>query len=345
VTTDPKAVKASSARVNAAAGTRARYAPPTMRRRLFPPRIGLVSLAGIACLACAASPKTRAKPPGTTWPKSVADTFFPDAFTTLEGQRPDFRAPGVAVPAAPGRNAPGATAAPGGFKWSTLVSEDTLTDEIKDMKAVIGQAIASPSTFKGGGYKQARVSFSTVALSFGVIAAYDTDIRWKKQAEQARDLFARVAANCKVGTDQSLAEAKIRMADLEMLLDGNPIEAKADRDEDFLWSQVAGRPPLMARLETAEQTAAATIASKGDFEKQRDALIRAAEMMAMIGEVIQQRDYEHHDDETYRGHASQMRDAGVKAAAAARSKDYEAARAAIGTLQKACTECHGGYRG
>jgi hypothetical protein len=148
-----------------------------------------------------------------------------------------------------------------------------------------------------------------------------------------------------VGTDQSLAEAKIRMADLEMLLDGNPIEAKADRDEDFLWSQVAGRPPLMARLETAEQTAAATIASKGDFEKQRDALIRAAEMMAMIGEVIQQRDYEHHDDETYRGHASQMRDAGVKAAAAARSKDYEAARAAIGTLQKACTECHGGYRG
>jgi hypothetical protein len=241
---------------------------------------------------------------------------------------------------------PAATAAAeaGGFKWSALVSENTLTDEIKEMKGVVGKAIASPSTFKGGGYDKARVAFSTIALSFAVINAYDADIRWKKHAEQARDLFGRVAANCKVGTEQSLAEAKLRMADLEALLDGNAVSAKADREGDFVWSQAAGRPPLMSRLESAEQTAVAAIASKGDFEKQLDLFLRETELVAMIGEVIQRQEYEYHDDDTYRGYASQLRDAAAKAAEAARKKDYDAARAAIGALQKSCTDCHGDYR-
>lgn len=307
-------------------------------------RLGLLFFAIAACLACAASPRIRAKPPAA-WPKSVAASFFPDAFATLEGPRPDFSAagpPGTAV-TGPG-DTPGQASAPTGFKWSTLVSEETLTDEIKEMKGIVGQAITSPSTFKGGGYNKARIAFSTIALSFGVIDAYDADIRWKKQAEQARDLFARVAANCKVGTDQSFAESKLRLADLETLLDGGAIEAKADRDEDFLWSQVAGRPSLMSRLESAEQAAAAAIASTGDFAKQLDAALRATEMVATIGEVIQRKDYEYHDDDTYRDYASQMRDAAAQAAEAARKKDYEAARGAIGRLQKACSDCHGDYR-
>ena len=199
-----------------------------MNQRSAVRRLSLVAFAGVACLACAASPKPRATPPGAKWPRSVADTFFPDAFTTLQGQRPDFGASRVSGGSlAPGAGGGGGAAASGsGFKWSTLVSEETLTDEIKEMKNVVGQAIASPSTFKGGGYNKARVGFSTVALSFGVIAAYDADIRWKKQAEQARDLFGRVAANCKVGTEQSLAESKLRMADLEALLPVRDFKAR-----------------------------------------------------------------------------------------------------------------------
>lgn len=315
-----------------------------MPRRSQPYRVGLFLLAAAACLACAAGPKVRAKPPAT-WPKSVAESFFSDAFATLEGPRPAFAAVRPGEAAAPSADdTAGPIPAASGFKWSMLVSEETLTDEIKEMKKVVGEAVASPSAFKGGGYNKARIAFSSTAMSFAVIATYDADIRWKKQAEQARDLFARSAANCKVGTDQSFAESKARLADLEGLLDGNAIQAKADREDDFLWSQVAGRPALMSRLEAAEQATAAAIASKGDFTKQVDTFLRGAEMVAMIGEAIQRKDYEYHDDDTYRSYASQMRDAATQAADAARRKDYEAARAAIGRLQKACSDCHGDYR-
>jgi len=287
----------------------------------------------------------RAKAPAGNWDKPTAKTFLGDAFAELEGERPDFTAAARPQPVAGGIPASGATMPTvGDFKWSTLVSEETLTDEIKDMKGVVAVAVASQSDFKGGGYDQAREAFSAVALAFGVIAAYDQDIRWKKQAELARDLFARVGSNCKVGTDQSFAEAKLRVADLESLLEGTAPTARADRDEDFRWSQVAGRPALMARLESADGSLAAAAASKADFDKRLDRVLRDTEIVAVIGQVIQQADYEYHDDDTYRGYASSMRDAAIKVREAAQKKDYEAARAGLGMLKKSCDACHGDYR-
>lgn len=294
-------------------------------------------------------PVRRAAPPPAWDAAAVSGTFLEDAFTGLQGPRPDFAAAqrGAGTPPA-GPGAVEGTPAGGGnagFKWSTLVSEETLTDEIKDMRAVVAAAAARPTDFKGGGYDKARAAFSSVALAFGVIAAYDHDIRWKKDAATARDLFARVGFNCKTGTDQSFAESKARLADLEAMLDGGAPQGKPDRDEDFQWSQVAARPALMARLEAADSALAAAVASKGDFVRLIERVVHEAEMVAAIGAAIQQKDFEFHDDDTYRGYAAAMRDAGVAARDAARKKDYEGARTAVGTLKKSCDTCHGEYRG
>ena len=287
----------------------------------------------------------RAKPPSAAWDRNTAKTFHDDAFAELEGERPNFAASTQRPAPAGGSQAAAATAsADGSFAWSALVSEETLTDEIKDMKSVLVGTVASQSDFKGGGYDKAREAFSAVALSFGVIAAYDQQIRWKKDAETARDLFARVGSNCKVGTEQSFNESKLRAADLETLLEGSSPTARADRDEDFRWSQVAGRPALMSRLETADGMLAAASASKGDFDKALDRVLRDAEIVAVIGEVIQQAEYEYYDDDTYRGYASGMRDAALRVRDAAQKKDYDAARAALGELKKSCDSCHGDYR-
>ena len=290
-------------------------------------------------------PIRRAKPPTAAWDKTISKTFLDDAFADLDGERPDFAAASRQSTTA-GPSQPGAAASPaaGSFKWSALVSEETLTDEIKDMKGVLTEAVASQSDFKGGGYDKAREAFGAVALAFSVIAAYDQEIRWKKDAETARDLFGRVGSNCKVGTDQSFNESKLRVADLESLLNGIAPTARADREDDFRWSQVAGRPALMSRLEAADATLAAAGASKADFNKAVDRVLRDAEIVAVIGEAIQQADYEFYDDETYRGYSSAMRDAALRVREAAKKKDYEAARAALGELKKSCDACHGDYR-
>ena len=293
----------------------------------------------------ALQPIRRAKPPASVWDRTATKIFVDDAFAELDGERPDFVA-ATKPSATAGASQSGAATSPaaGGFKWSALASEDTLTDEIKDMKAVLTGVVASQSDFKGGGYDKAREAFSAVALAFGVIAAYDQEIRWRKDAETARDLFARVGSNCKVGTDQSFNESKLRVVDLESLLDGNSPSSRADREDDFRWSQVAGRPALMSRLEAADATLAAAGASKADFDKAMERVVRDAEIVALIGEVIQQADYEFYDDDTYRGYASAMRDAALRVRDAAKKKDYETARSALGELKKSCDSCHGDYR-
>lgn len=292
----------------------------------------------------------RARPPAAGWNKAAAKTFRDDAFSELDGERPDFAA-AVKAASGGGGTAPGGGGATGGggggaggFRWSALVSEETLTDEVKDMKAVLAAVIASQSDFKGGGYDKAREAFGAVGMCFGVIAAYDRDIRWKKDSETARDLFGRVSSNCKVGTDQSFNESKLRLADLEAMLEGGAPAGKPDREEDFRWSQVSGRPALMTRLEAADGVLAAGIASKGDFDKALDRMRHDAEIVATIGEVIQQADYEYFDDDTYRGYSSTMRDAALRIREAAAKKDYEAARSALGDLKKSCDACHGDYR-
>ena len=303
-----------------------------------------VALSGHAEADRQSKPVKRSAAPPEPWDKGTAGTFFDDAFSTLDGPRPAF----ASRSAAPAASQAAATATEagegGGFRWSTLVSEATLTDEIKDMKSVVAEVTARPADFKGGGYEKDREAFSSLALSFAVIAAYDQDIRWKKDAATARDLFARVGFNCKVGTDQSLNESKMALADLESMLDGGSPQRQSDSDDDFRWSQVAGRPALMKRLEAAEGGMGTAIASKADFDRRIDQLLHDAELVAVIGEAVQQPDYEYYDDETYRGYSSAMRDAAVRLRAACAQKNYEAARSAAAELKKSCDACHGDYR-
>ena len=315
-------------------------------------------LAWLVALFCfevsAASPQSRGRQPRerirakapARWDKADSSAFFADAFATLEGERPDFAAPAKADGADAAASAPSSVAAAtGGIRWSELISPDTLTDEIKNMKGVVAAAVASASDFKGGGYDKARVGFSTVALAFSLIADYDGEVRWKRDAAAARDLFARVGFNCKVGTEQSFAESKARVADLAALIEGDSLASRPAREEDFRWSQVAGRPPLMGRLETADGIVAGAIASKQEFGKQVEKFLHEVEIVAAIGAVIGQPDFEYHDDETYLGYAATMRDAALKARGAAQKGDYDAARAAVGELKKSCDSCHGDYRG
>ena len=313
--------------------------------------VAVISLAGLAA-GTGGSPVRRSRPPAAEWSKATSGAFFEDAFASLQGPRPAFdlaarpaaATASAAAAGAAGGSEPAGGGGEGGFKWSGLVSGDTLIDEIKEMQERVTPVVATPSTFKGGGYNEAQRAFSVIALAFGVIAAHDEDVRWKKDASAARDLFARAGVNCKVGTDQSFKESQLRVEDLKAMMDGNPPEGKPDREDDFRWNQVSGRPPLMMRLEAAEKLLGAATASQGDFTKQLDVVLHEAEMVAAIGEVIRQPDFEYHDDDSYRGYAGSMRDAAVRIREACLKKDYDTARTAVGEISKSCNDCHGDYR-
>lgn len=289
----------------------------------------------------------RARPP--KWRDADSNIFFADAREKLAGARPDAAsrtaaaAPAAgAVGAAP---AAGGTAAAGGaFAWSKLIAPETIEDEIKAQQPKVSDAVSTKPRFMGGGYKEARTEFSVIALMFGIIGEYDGDVRWKSQAAGIRDLMGRAGQNCKVATDASFNESKVRKDDLESLVRGGNIELP-NAEAKATWDKVTGRPPLMVRLEQAQQQGVAVYtANAGEFEKHSDALLHEAQVIAAIAEVIQREGYEYADDSTYLGFAVQMRQAAVEVADAVKLKNYDAARKASGNIEKACSSCHEGFR-
>jgi len=288
----------------------------------------------------------RSRPP--KWTKTVTDAFFPDAREKLAGQRPQFESTGsggsdagTSTPVAGG----GTDAAGTSFPWSKLISPETIEDEIKSTQPKLNESVDVLTKFKGGGYNDARLRLSMLATLFGVIAEYDGEVRWKKQAAGVRDLMARAGNNCKVGTDASFKDAKARKANLDDLVQGGRTEVPANPEAKPKWDKITGRPPLMQRMEQAyQQGIKPWTADSGEFKKNADKVAHEAQLIAAIAEVIQREGFEFTDDEAYLKFAKQMQAGAIGVSEAAKQKNFDEARKAEGVISKACSACHADYR-
>lgn len=273
--------------------------------------------------------------------------FFDNAFEKLKGAR--TIGSGVVANKNGNSSSPttGNTSAPNSgvtFAWSKLISPETIEDEVKSLKLKIDMDVNQPSAFAGRGYQKARGHFSTLAALFGVINEYDQDVRWKKDSSKARDLFARTAGNCKVGSTQAFNDAKARKLELQDLLSGSGLVTQASAPV-VSWEKVIDRSPLMKRLEWSHQTKLQPFtASKSEFAGNVDQVLHQAEMVAVLSEILLKEGMEDADDEDYAGYAQRMKKAALEIVDAVKLNNDEAARKAAGEISKACAECHEGYR-
>ncbi len=229
-------------------------------------------------------------------------------------------------------------------KWAALISAATIEDEVKAIKLAVDSGVDKPSQFSGGGYQNARYQFSVAAAMFGIIAEFDGDVRWKTQAQGIRDVFARTAGNCKVGSTQAYNEAKLRKADLQDLLGGATVDAKTNA-EDFNWSRVVDRPPLMQRLEVAVDERLSPMTSSADeFESNKETILHEAEIVAAISHIFTRPQMEDGDDEDYAGYANKMKSGALELLDAIKLDDANRAASAVGVMTQSCTECHELYR-
>jgi hypothetical protein len=290
-----------------------------------------------------AQKQKRARPP--KWSPDVLDAFFPDARTKLVGSRPDYEKSSAVATTPPSSAAPGApTATPSATGWSKLIDAETIETEIKRLSQELAKTVTAPAQFKGGGFKDCRRQFSTIAALFAVAAEYDGDVRWKEAAPTIRDAFAKAGHNCKVGTDQSFQEATQRKQNLADLVAGNrPKPSTAETKAD--WAQVADRPPLMQRLNITQQDRLQKwLASKQEFAGHREEIKHEAQLAATLAHIITQQGFEFWDDDTYAGYAHDLESAQTELAAAADQVNYDQARQALARATKSCANCHEGYR-
>jgi len=315
--------------------------------------VGLVAYQAVLAAQGNAAPK-RANPP-PQYDSSVKELFPEDAFKELKGPRPNFGGGAAAASSnsatnlgtnSTGTNSPGPVIAGGANDWTKLIDGAVIEAEIKTQLGLVTEDIKSLSTFKGGGYKRSRNSYSVLAAMFGIIAEYSGEVRFKKDALAAREVFGRVSMNLKTGTDQAYNESKLRAEDLAKLLRGESLETPPNIEPTAKWNEkVANRPPLMQRLKLAtEERLNKATADAGSLGKSGAEAMHEAQIVAAIAAAIQRDGYGDADGDDYRGFAGSLRQGAVDLANAAKSKNYAAARGAIGVINKSCDSCHAVYR-
>lgn len=322
-----------------------------MRRALAPALMFTLACIWVGLQAAWAQTKgpQRALPP--RWNDDIKSIFPEDAAKELKGARPNFAAgapaPGnTAVATSTGSGGSTPVPAGGAVAWSKIIEPDYVLAEIKSYQQPVAEDVKSLSEFKGGGYKKSRVSYSMLGLMFGIIAEYDGDVRFKKDALGARELFGRVSMNLKVSTDQAFNESKARAEDLAALIRGDSIQSPPNIDPKVKWQEkVANRPPLMTRLNTStEERLNKAMSDAGAFAKSGDMVMHEAQVIAAIAAAIQREGYGSADDDTYLQYARDMQKSATEISNAVKSKNYDAARAAFGAIKQKCDECHGAYR-
>ncbi|MBA4018663.1 MAG: hypothetical protein C0483_15970 [Pirellula sp.] len=308
--------------------------------RLVP---GLILVCGLTAWAADATKKS---PPPKFDAATVDELFFKDARQQLIGAPPTAggqvatsTTPGTTM--APGGSAPAAAASSDGNAWSALVSADTLESEIKVQPAEIDKAMKSPTQ-----QKSARMVMSYLAALYGVVMRYDKDVRWKSDAQALRDTFAKAGNNLKAWTDTQKKQVAKVQVDLRDLIQGNPPQLATAFDAEAPWTELVDRTPLMHRLEIgiAAERLGGWTKDADSVKKNKDAVIREAEVMAMLARIIQDKSYDSTDDEEYLKPARALEEHAIAAAKAARDGDGAAASSAVGQMQKACDTCHGSFR-
>ncbi|MCA9239314.1 MAG: hypothetical protein KDA37_03905, partial [Planctomycetales bacterium] len=286
-----------------------------MRARLFLIFLTLALFAG-DCLA-----DQRARPP--KWTADDRDVFFEHVKSALVGARPDFGelAGAIAKNTAQGESS---RVSADGEKWSELISPDTIETEIKRQAQTVTKAAENATAFKGGGYRDARTALSMLALMFRLAAEHDAGARWRDIAPGLSGVFARAAANCKVGTDGSYREAAARAQDLAELIRGGRPDAP-NPEPDQKWSDLADRSPIMKRMDVIQQKSLGPLlGSKATFSRSTEEATHEAQVLAALAEILTREEFSDAGDEDYDAFCRALRDAASEISRAADNDDYEA---------------------
>ncbi|MGB7329566.1 MAG: hypothetical protein WBD31_32125 [Rubripirellula sp.] len=270
--------------------------------------------------------------------------FFDDLGEAIRGQRPSLsslRKASEAKANAPTKTKPSNQSSVD--LWAGLISPVSLEDEIKRVRLHFDSIITTPGAFNSGGYQDARLDLSVLAMLFAVIQQHSGDVRWKDEAGAARDLLARTAFNCKAGSTQVYNEAKLRKADLQDLVSGTGL-ASREAEPENVWSDIADRSPLMEYAERLVDSIEGNSRDAASIESNIDAVRRDAELIAMLGEVLTKEGMDEADDDDYVKLSRDMTADSQKVVAAIERADFEGARAGVSQIRGRCDACHEQYR-
>lgn len=269
---------------------------------------------------------------------------------------------GANPPVAPPRNdpgtkpaSPGSGTAPGGVPvttkpagtsaggWKSLISAEVITDEVKSIRSRFSNSLQTVSKYNGN-YKDLQVDGAVLAALAAIAAVHPDAVSWKQDAPLLRDLAADMGKKAKGLAQPSYDNTHVAFDRLDGVLSGNrpPDLPKAEPAVPF--SEVAGRGPLMRRMDRSFQFLKSSINSDSSLKSAGDKAIQEATLLATLGQVLLNEGYPGIEEAEYQKFLKDLVQAMLAATTAARDSDFKVFSDQLSLAQKTCNECHSSYR-
>ncbi|MBX3413455.1 MAG: cytochrome c [Pirellulales bacterium] len=217
---------------------------------------------------------------------------------------------------------------------STYAPAEDLIAQVNASIKDLEEALSSADDFE---VKQTRVKreANTLAALGLVLAWHDTDHPLKNVAP------ALVPAAQKLAAAKSLDEAQPALAGVQSVLAGS-----SEKSDPPAWGKVASLGALMKQVTFVNSRLRRNVTGSR-FAMQANDTARYAALLAAIAQATQYDTHEVKDEAQlpqWYDYSIAMRDSAGRINAAAKAGDQDAAKAALGDLDKSCSGCHKTFR-
>ena len=283
------------------------------------------------CVLAAEGPRRSLRAAPSEFSEAVQNAFFPDARQQLRGVRPEAET-------SPAQQEPAT------LRWSSLITAETVEDEVKRLANNLSADITSETRFRGGQYQDARQKLGSLAWLMGIAANYDQRVRWAETGSVLGPRLAAAAAAASEGTADAYQQVVVVHQQLVGVIRGGTVEVP--EGASIVWDELVERPLLMMRMEQSlQEHLQGGLQDQETMRQQGQELQHEAELLAAAAAVLRLPGQVDAEGEDYRSFCLQLEKAALDLADAVKREEYGQAREALGSAAKACSRCHEDYRG
>jgi cytochrome c556 len=294
-------------------------------------------------------------------PFDVYDVFFDDpvavisndAAVMVAGNAGTSATGGTATPvAASGMGSGGAGSAPateptpvaaGATDWSTLITTDTIQNEVKSIRNELTRIMTSVGSYNRD-FASVQILGSTLAGLAQIGHEHSGTLPWKQKAILLRDLAGKVSSGASgVGRDP-YDKVLLPFEQIIVILDGgNPSNAPAP-DEKASVASSADREWIMRRMQKSIDVLKTSNQNEPAFKGQKEQASAELQFLASMGMLLRAPDYVYADEKIYQDYMKTMSDIGVAARSATDAETFAAFQEQFNKMNQVCTDCHKQYR-
>lgn len=291
----------------------------------------------------ATGPILRARRP--SWSQQTDLPFYADFYSeALAGSPPDWSKLGTdSAPTTTLGGNPVASEAGDGL-FDSLISPAVIEDEIKRSANLLTSQITTPVKFRSD-YRDVHQTYSQLTMLFAINEAYAGEVRWHDDAPAFRELMGKTAAGTRVSTQQAYQMAVQSRDELQQIVRGGRASVSASDEPLEDWGTIIDRTPLMTWLESLVSERMRTQSNdETAIKENKEELLKEAELVAAIAQVLVQPEVDEFDDDDYAAHAQSMKQAALQVRSALQVDNFQGVQDAINAIQQSCDDCHGDFR-